>query len=57
MNAMLEPRIVAASTHGRDFSEQGAVEALVRIIASSQGCFISKLDAYGICARRLRALG
>src|SRR5581483_4531583 len=47
MNAMLEPRIVAASTHGRDFSTQGAAKAPARITASSHGCFISNLDAYG----------
>src|SRR5258707_1363701 len=48
MNAMLEPRIVAASTHGRDFSAHGAAKAPDRITASSHGCFISNVDAHGL---------
>jgi hypothetical protein len=47
MNAMLEPRIVAASTHGRDFSAHGVPKSPARITASSHGCFISNPDAYG----------
>jgi hypothetical protein len=43
---MLEPRIVAASIHGCDFSAHGAAKAPNRIAASSHGCFISNLDAY-----------
>jgi len=44
---MLEPRIVAASTHGRHFSAQGVAPDPMRIAASSHGCFISNLDAHG----------
>src|SRR5579864_1480067 len=47
MKAMLEPRIVAASTHGRDFSAHGADKAPARITASSHGCFILDPDVYG----------
>src|SRR5579862_9969157 len=46
MNAMLEPRIVADRIHGRDFSRHGAAAPL-RITASSHGCFIWNVDAYG----------
>src|SRR5215469_14245928 len=61
MNAMLEPRIVAASTHARDLSVHGAPKAPARITASSHGCFISNLDAYelrmdsGLVATRVRS--
>jgi hypothetical protein len=48
MKAMLEPRMVAASTQGRDFSAHGTPGAPARITASSHGCFISNLDAYGL---------
>jgi hypothetical protein len=44
---MLEPRIVAARIHGRNFSAQGAPRPADRITASSHGCFISHLDAFG----------
>jgi len=37
---MLEARIVAASTHRRDLSEQGALALPALITASSHGCFI-----------------
>jgi hypothetical protein len=37
MNAMLEPKIVAARIHGPDDLVQGAVVALERMTASSQG--------------------
>jgi hypothetical protein len=47
MNAMLEPRIVAARTHVRDFSAQGTPADPVLISPSSHGCFISHVDAYG----------
>jgi hypothetical protein len=45
MNAMLEPRIVAASTHGLALSMQGEPEVPDRIAASSQGCLILNLAA------------
>jgi hypothetical protein len=44
MNAMLEPRMVAASNQGRELSAHRAPGAPARITASSHGCFISKLD-------------
>jgi hypothetical protein len=40
MNAMLDPRIVAASTHGLDLSIHGAPGVSDRITASSHGCFM-----------------
>src|ERR1700757_3734087 len=40
MNAMLEPRMVAASTHGLAFSAHGLLEAPDWITASSHGCRI-----------------
>jgi hypothetical protein len=46
MNAMLEPRIVAARTHDRDFSAQGAPTFPARITAASHGYLIVNLDAY-----------
>jgi hypothetical protein len=45
MNAMLDPRIVAARTQGRHFSAQGASGLRALIEPSSHGCFISNLDA------------
>jgi hypothetical protein len=39
MNAMLEPRIVAASTHGREAGTQGDCTAAV-VNTSVHGCFI-----------------
>jgi hypothetical protein len=45
MNAMLEPRIVAASTHGLDLLEHGSPELADRITASSHGCLMINLDA------------
>ena len=46
MNAMLEPRMVAASTHDCDLAGQGTPPQLpLRITASSQGCFMTILDA------------
>ncbi|HEX3446500.1 MAG TPA: hypothetical protein VHS80_17430 [Chthoniobacterales bacterium] len=48
MNAMLEPRIVAASTHGLDLAVHGAPEIPDRITDSSQGGLIINLDADGI---------
>jgi hypothetical protein len=43
MNAMLEPRMVAASTHRAEFAAQGVAEGQERITASSQGCFMQVL--------------
>jgi hypothetical protein len=48
MNAMLEPRIVAASTQGRDLSRHGFPRLPALIVASSHGCFISNVDAHGL---------
>lgn len=48
MNAMLEPRMVAARIQGRDCSAQGSAGPQDRITASSHGCFIPNLDAYGM---------
>jgi hypothetical protein len=48
MNAMLDPRIVAARTHVRDFSAQGTPGDPALISTSSHGCFISNLDAFGL---------
>jgi hypothetical protein len=45
MNAMLEPRMVAASTHGLDLSAHGVPDVLDRSTASSQGCLMHSLDA------------
>jgi hypothetical protein len=45
MKAMLEPRMVAANTHGRDSLLQGERSPLDRITASSQGCFMQDVDA------------
>jgi len=45
MKAMLEPRIVATSTHGLDFSAHGAPKVPDRIVASSHGCLMFILDA------------
>jgi hypothetical protein len=42
---MLEPRIVAASTHGLDLSAHGAPSIPDWITASSHGCLILNLDA------------
>jgi hypothetical protein len=42
MNAMLEPKIVAASTHGLDLSAQGVPGVPDRINASSHGGLILK---------------
>src|SRR5215831_1450066 len=41
MNAMLEPRIVAASTQGRTFSAQTAAPDPACITASSHGCLMT----------------
>jgi hypothetical protein len=40
MNAMLDPRIVAASAHGLDLSAQGSPGVSERITASSHGCLM-----------------
>jgi hypothetical protein len=40
MNAMLDPRIVAARTHGPAFRVQRDLATLERITPSSQGCLI-----------------
>jgi hypothetical protein len=50
MNAMLDPRMVAASTHGLDLSAHGAPELPDRSAASSQGCFMHSLDAESIAS-------
>jgi hypothetical protein len=47
MKAMLEPRMVAASTQPCDGVLQGALELPDRTTASSQGCFTQNLDSYG----------
>jgi len=47
MNAMLDPRIVAASTHGLDWSAHGEPGVADRIIASSHGCLMIDPDAGG----------
>jgi hypothetical protein len=47
MNAMLEPRMVAARIHGADLALQGIVRAPATITASSQGSFMLNLDADG----------
>jgi hypothetical protein len=41
MKAMLDPRIVAASTHGAAFGLQTECTPVVRITPSSQGCLIT----------------
>jgi hypothetical protein len=40
MKAMPEPSIVAASTHGPAFHEQGAIASLARITPASHGCLM-----------------
>jgi hypothetical protein len=45
MNAMLEPRIVAARIHGFDLSAHGPASVPDRITASSHGCLILNVDA------------
>ena len=40
MNAMLDPRIVAANTHGPTLGAQGDFASLDRITPSSHGCLI-----------------
>jgi hypothetical protein len=45
MNAMLEPRIVAASIQGFDVLAHGSPESADRSTASSQGCLMHSLDA------------
>jgi hypothetical protein len=43
MKAMLEPRIVAASTHGPTFRAQGASALVDLMNSSTQGCFSALL--------------
>jgi len=38
MNAMLEPKIVAANIHGSDFGAHGTTLGADRITPSSHGC-------------------
>src|SRR5215471_20686351 len=45
---MLEPRMVAVSTQEPDFSGQRTPGVLPRITASSHGCLILNVDAYGL---------
>src|SRR5215831_6033026 len=45
MNAMLEPRMVAARIQGDDSARHGLLQSPVRITASSHGCFMKGLDA------------
>jgi len=45
MKAMLEPRMVAASTQACDWVLHGASEPPDRTTASSQGCFTERLDS------------
>jgi hypothetical protein len=45
MKAMLEPRIVAASTHDSEFPAQGAANLPARMIDSSHGCLMQGVDA------------
>jgi len=44
---MLEPRIVAASTHGRDFAAHGVGRAPALTGTSLHGSFISNSKKYG----------
>src|SRR6266513_5495973 len=53
MNAMLEARVVAASTQGPEDFEQGAVAASDRIMLSSQG---SRMNADMMVAYHCRAI-
>jgi hypothetical protein len=48
MNAMLEPRIVAASTHGLALSAHGESEVPDRITASSHGCLMINLECSSV---------
>jgi hypothetical protein len=48
MKAMLEPKIVAARTHGLDLPAHGVSRIPDRITASSHGCLILNLDAHGV---------
>src|SRR5919108_4974788 len=41
MNAMLDPRMVAASTHGAALGAQGALASFERMTPWSQGCLIT----------------
>jgi hypothetical protein len=41
MKAMLDPRMVAASTHGAAFGVQTDCASFERITPSSQGCLIT----------------
>src|SRR5437588_10404710 len=45
MKAMLEPRIVAASTHDSEFLAHGAANVPARMIGSSHGCLMQSVDA------------
>jgi hypothetical protein len=42
---MLDPSMVAASTHGLDFSAQVELAVPARVVASSHGAFILDVDA------------
>jgi len=44
MKAMLEPRMVAAKTHGRDSGRHGIAGRPERMTASSHGCRIQISD-------------
>src|SRR5439155_12078142 len=46
MKARLDPRIVVASTHGRDASAHGRVAGAARTTPSSQGCWPIKRPRY-----------
>jgi hypothetical protein len=48
IKAMLEPRIVAASTQARDCVPRGALALPDWTTASSQGCFTQNLDSLWI---------
>lgn len=45
MKAMLDPRIVAASTHDSEFPAQGVAKVPARMIDSSHGCLMQGVDA------------
>lgn len=45
MNAMLDPSMVAASTHGLDFSAQVELGVPAWVAALSHGTFILDVDA------------